>query len=65
MNLKVNDTVQLLVDLPEHLLSKGAVGVVVMEYDDPTEAYEVEFCDEHGDTTAQVALLPTQIALQS
>lgn len=63
MGLRVNDTVQLLVDLPEDSLQKGAIGVIVMAYDEPIEAYEVEFCDELGMTTAQVVLYPAQIAL--
>lgn len=63
MYFKANDTVRLLSDLPQEALAKGAVGVVVAEFNEPQEAYEVEFCNEHGETIAQVALLPNQLAL--
>lgn len=62
MYFKINDTVLLLEDLPEEELAKGAVGVVVAEFDEPEEAYEVEFCNDKGETLAEVALLPNQIA---
>lgn len=41
----------------------GDVGTIVMVYDNPCEAYEVEFCDHEGRTTAMMALLPDQISL--
>ena len=63
MIFKINDPVRLLIDLPEEALSKGAVGVVVMKHAEPEEAYEVEFCNEKGETIAQAALRPSQIAL--
>jgi hypothetical protein len=63
MSFKINDTVRLLVDFPEDALSKGTIGVVVMEYTKPEEAYEVEFCNDKGETIAQIAVRPTQIAL--
>ena len=63
MTFKINDTVRLLVDLPGDAISKGIIGVVVMEYSEPDEAYEVEFCNERGETIAQAALRPNQIAL--
>jgi hypothetical protein len=63
MHFKANDTVKLLRDLPQEALAKGAVGVIVAEFNDPEEAYEVEFCNERGETIAQVALLPNQLTL--
>ena len=48
-------------DLLTQALPKGAVGVVVAEFVEPEEAYEVEFCNEQGETVVQVALLPTEI----
>lgn len=41
----------------------GDVGAIVMVYDRPYEAYEVEFSDHEGRTTAMTALLPDQISL--
>jgi len=63
MYFKMNDVVRLLDDLPTDGLLKGALGVVVAEFSDPVEAYEVEFCNEDGDTIVQTALLPVQIEL--
>jgi hypothetical protein len=42
------DTVALLIDLPELGLVTGEVGAVVEILSD--DAFEVEFCDEHGTT---------------
>ncbi|MBV9968625.1 MAG: DUF4926 domain-containing protein [Xanthobacteraceae bacterium] len=58
---KVGDAVVLLVDLPEEGLKAGDVGAIVLEFDQPTVAYETEFADAEGRTTAEVALLPEQI----
>ncbi|MBI3898835.1 MAG: DUF4926 domain-containing protein [Gammaproteobacteria bacterium] len=63
MNFKINDTVRLLTDIPGEGLAKGALGVVVAEFSEPEEAYEIEFSDADGETVAQIALLPTQIGL--
>lgn len=63
MNYKENDVVQLLIDVPNEGLKTGAIGVVVAEFIEPEEAYEIEFSDEVGKTIAQLALLPNQIAL--
>lgn len=63
MRFKINDVVRLLDDQPAEGLLKGALGVVVAEFSDPVEAYEVEFCNEDGDTVVQAALLPIQIEL--
>jgi hypothetical protein len=53
--------VRLKVDLPEEGLSAGDIGTVVHVFTQPCTAYEVEFSDERGRTTAQVALLPAQV----
>lgn len=49
------DVVRLRRSLPEHNLAAGAVGAIVMVFDEPP-AYEVEFCDEDGLTIALVTL---------
>ena len=58
---KVGDAVVLQVDLPDEGLKKGQLGAVVLEFDQPTIAYETEFCDSEGRTVAQLALRPDQI----
>lgn len=62
MTFKINDAVRLVVDLPSEGLARGAVGVVVAEFTEPTQAYEIEFANAEGETIAQLALLPDQIA---
>ena len=52
--IKLLDTVALLEDLPERGLKRGEVGTVV-ELLAP-DVYEVEFCDEEGQTYAELAL---------
>lgn len=54
------DVVQLTHSLPEHGLGEGERGTIVMEYEIPHEAYEVEFSDDDGETIAMVALTPDQ-----
>lgn len=63
--MKINDTVQLIVNLPDDSLLAGSVGVIVEQYTIPNEAYEVEFCNEDGETIAQVALRSDQLQLLS
>ena len=55
---KINDTVRLLDAVPGEHLTKGAIGVIVAEFDEPDEAYEVEFSDSDGSIVAQLALRP-------
>ncbi len=57
--IKLLDTVALLEDLPERRLKRGEVGTVV-EILAP-DAYEVEFCDDEGQTYAELALRGEQI----
>lgn len=57
--IKLLDTVALLADLPERKLKRGEVGTVV-ELLAP-HVYEVEFCDEHGQTYAELALRGDQL----
>jgi len=60
MKAKINDTVELIEPLPEENLAAGSVGVVVFEFDEPEEAYEIEFSNDRGETTSQVTLRPNQ-----
>jgi hypothetical protein len=52
--IKLLDTVALLEDLPERKLKRGEVGTVVEVL--APEVYEVEFCDDEGQTYAELAL---------
>ena len=63
MKAKINDTIRLIEALPSEALPKGALGVVVAEFSEPNEAYEVEFIDESGVTVAQLALKPSQFSM--
>jgi len=57
--IKVLDTVALLEDLPERKLKHGEVGTVV-EIVAP-DVHEVEFCDDDGQTYAELALRGDQL----
>ena len=56
--------VALTVDLPQHDLKAGNEGAVVMVYNHG-EAYEVEFVDEEGNTTALLTLPASSVRLVS
>ena len=53
------DTVALLEDLPQRRLNRGEVGTIV-ELLAP-DVYEVEFCDDEGQTYAELALRNEQL----
>jgi Domain of unknown function (DUF4926) len=57
--IKLLDTIALLEDLPERKLRRGEVGTVV-ELLAP-DVYEVEFCDDEGQTYAELALRSDQV----
>jgi len=61
MEYSLFDVVALAEDVPEDGLAAGMIGAVVDVYTEPTEAYEVEFCDSQGRTLALRALLPSQL----
>lgn len=48
------DTVELLIDMPEHSLRAGAKGAIVHSHTD--NLYEVEFATDKGETIALLAL---------
>jgi Domain of unknown function (DUF4926) len=52
--IELLDTVALAEDLPARGLRRGEVGTVVEVLDD--DVYEVEFCDDEGQTYAELAL---------
>lgn len=55
------DTVALLEDLPERKLKCGEVGTVVEKLG--PGVFEVEFCDDHGHTYAELALRGDQLVV--
>ena len=59
--MDINDVVELQCELPEQCLKKGMRGVIVAVFDEPEHAFEVEFCNERGETIAEVSLKPEQL----
>lgn len=62
MKFKEFDTVRILRKCNEEV-QIGDIGVIVMVFDNPNEAYEVEVIDEKGVTKAQCTLLPNEVEL--
>jgi TusA-related sulfurtransferase len=57
------DVVELLVDFPEYKLRKGQRGVVITEFEQPAEAYDLEIEDEAGRFVGfAYSVKPAQIA---
>ena len=61
MNYEVYETVKVLEDEPKEGIKKGDIGTIIMIYDTPNEAYEVEFVDEEGRVKYQGVYLSNQI----
>lgn len=59
MKFRENEKVRLRVDLPVHNLRRGSVGAVIGAFEEPDEAYEVEFVD--GRQSVTCVLKPTQL----
>lgn len=55
------DSVRTLRDFPEHGILKGEVGVVIIAFTKPNEAYEVEFNEESGKPKATFPILPEDL----
>lgn len=62
MKFKEFDTVRILRKCNEEV-QIGDIGVIVMVFDNPNEAYEVEVIDGEGVTKAQCTLLPNELEL--
>lgn len=58
--IKLFDTVRLVAAQPQASLRAGAIGVVVEQYTKPDVAYEVEFCNDEGETLASLTLTADQ-----
>ncbi|WP_233968994.1 DUF4926 domain-containing protein [Pectobacterium polaris] len=50
------DFVSLKNDLPDEGLKKGMLGSIVHIYNEPSPEYEIEFCDDNGETLAWITL---------
>jgi hypothetical protein len=55
------DVVELTEDLPEYGLKKGERGAVITAFDEPREAYDLEFVDESGESRFAYSVKPEQI----
>ncbi|MCI0487389.1 MAG: DUF4926 domain-containing protein [Blastocatellia bacterium] len=55
------DVVELTEDLPEYGLNRGQRGAVITAFDDPCEAYDLEFVDESGESQFAYSVRPEQI----
>lgn len=62
MKFKECDAVRIMVDCGE-TVKKGEIGAVLMVFEEPQEAYEVEFLDDEGNTKAQYTLRPDDLEL--
>ena len=61
MKFKELEAAVLAVDLIEEGLTRGMIGAIVYIHEKPSEAYEVEFVDKDGHTTALLTLTPAQL----
>ena len=55
------DEVELTEDLPEYGLKRGERGAVVAVFDEPDDAYDLEFVDESGKSKFAYSVKPGQI----
>ena len=62
MKFKEFDTVRILRKCHEEV-QIGDIGVVVMVFDNPNEAYEVEIIDKDGFTKAQCTFSPNELEI--
>lgn len=53
-NPELFDVIELLADIPERNLKKGEQGAIIEDYQDGV--YEVEFCNNYGETIALCAI---------
>lgn len=63
MNINEYDRVRLLTDLPSHGLKAGMRGTVLLVYEASPPAFEVEFCNDSGDTLAVLTLREKDIEI--
>jgi hypothetical protein len=54
--IPLHQTVRVTRDIPEQRVTRGMVGAVIMVFDAPKRAYEIEFVDSEGRTVLQSTL---------
>ena len=62
MKFKECDTVRIKVDCGVNV-KRGEIGAILMVFEEPQEAYEVEVLDEAGNPKAQCTLSPDELEL--
>lgn len=62
MKFQEYDTVRITKDCGKDI-QKGAIGAILMVFEKPREAYEVEILDEKGTPKMQCTLLPDDLEL--
>lgn len=62
MKFKECDTVKILRDCDEGI-KKGEIGAIIMVFENPEEAYEVEVLEVDGKTKALCTLMPDDLEL--
>lgn len=62
MKFKEYDIVKIMKDCEEGV-KKGELGAILMVFEEPQEAYEVEIIDKEGKFKAQCTLLPDDLEL--
>ena len=62
MKFKEYDTVRIMKDYGEDV-KKGELGVIILAFEKPREAYEVEIVDDEGNPKEQCTLLPDDLEL--
>jgi hypothetical protein len=55
------DSVRTLKGFPDYNITKGEIGIVVIAFTKPNEAYEVEFDDGTGRPKATFPILPDDL----
>lgn len=55
------DSVRTLKGFPDYNIMKGEIGIVVIAFTEPNEAYEVEFDDGTGRPKATFPILPDDL----
>lgn len=62
MKFKECDAVRIMADCGE-VVKKGEIGAVLMVFEEPQEAYEVEVLDDEGNPKGQYTLRPDDLEL--
>lgn len=60
MRFKENEVVRIISD-GKSIVKKGDIGTIIMVFDHPHEAYEVEFLDADGRVKTQCVFLPDEM----